>query len=238
VTRRRKSQPKSADRGADAQPSARCRMTAKESFDLADVIGASAGTGPFSCAPLLRSADPRRPHHIGVAPHTLENTIPGGLHPFRRHAPAAPSTCMLGTWANEQLTCEPRPTHRRRCKTFEALQLCPRTTVVRCGIFTARGSAETARFDQPIEPMTLGRDRSRLGTQKRMRSRHLRSPRDGELMWNSWSWASLCFSREWSRTSSDHAIAADHGAPSPSVRRRTRQTRLLSNAAKVVTTLD
>jgi hypothetical protein len=41
VTRRRKSQPKSADRGADAQPSARCRMTAKESFDLADVIGAS-----------------------------------------------------------------------------------------------------------------------------------------------------------------------------------------------------
>jgi hypothetical protein len=23
-----------------------------------------------------------------------------------------------------------------------------------------------------------------------MRSRHLRSPRDGELMWNSWSWAS------------------------------------------------
>jgi hypothetical protein len=118
----------------------------------------------------------------------------------------------------------------------------PEQHVVRYGIFTARGSAEMARFDQPIEPMTLGRelgcDRSRLGTQKRMRSRHLRSPRDGELMWNSWSWASLCFSREWSRTSSDHAIAADHGAPSPSARRRTRQTRLLSNAAKVVTTLD
>jgi hypothetical protein len=34
------------------------------------------------------------------------------------------------------------------------------------------------------------------------------------------------------RTSSDHAIAANHGAPSLSVRRRTRRTRPLSNAVE------
>jgi hypothetical protein len=131
VTRRCKSQPKSADRGADAQPSARYRTMAKESFDLADVVGAS------RLRELERDAFPARYFFAQLSPgvhitsvwhpHTRKHDT-GLFHPFRRHAPAAPSTCTLGTWANEQQTCEPRLTHRCRRKTFEALQLCPRTT--------------------------------------------------------------------------------------------------------------
>jgi hypothetical protein len=109
--------PKSADRGAGAAVSG-------EPFDLADVnrreatIGA--GTGPFSRAPLPRSAAPPASTSPRYGTSRIRKHDTDSFHPCRRCAPAASSSCMLGTSANEQLTYNPRFTDvaasDRRCR--------------------------------------------------------------------------------------------------------------------------
>jgi hypothetical protein len=107
-----------------AQPSGRYRMMAKESFDLADAnrreptIGS--GTGPFSRAPLPLSAAPPASTSPRYGTSRIRKHDTGSFHHFRRSAPAASSSCMLGTSANEQLTWRPRFTDvaasDRRCR--------------------------------------------------------------------------------------------------------------------------
>jgi hypothetical protein len=102
----------------------RRRMMAREPFDLADVdrreatIGA--GTGPFSRAPLPRSAAPPASTSPRYGTSRIRKHDTDSFHPCRRCAPAASSSCMLGTSANEQLTYNPRFTDvaasDRRCR--------------------------------------------------------------------------------------------------------------------------
>jgi hypothetical protein len=109
--------PKSADRGAGAAVSG-------EPFDLADAnrreptIGS--GTGPFSRAPLPLSAAPPASTSPRYGTSRIRKHDTGSFHHFRRSAPAASSSCMLGTSANEQLTWRPRFTDvaasDRRCR--------------------------------------------------------------------------------------------------------------------------
>jgi hypothetical protein len=97
---------------------------AKESFDLANANRREptmgAGTGPFSRAPLPRSAAPPASTSPRCGTSRIRKHDTGSFHPFRRRAPAASSSCMLGTSANEQLTWEPRFTDAdasdRRCR--------------------------------------------------------------------------------------------------------------------------
>jgi hypothetical protein len=69
---------------------------------------------------------------------------------------------------------------------------------------------------------------SRLGTQRSMRSRHVRSLR-GNSCGNRFRRNLLCAFLRSGCVPFGHAIAADHGASLPLVRRRTGRARLLSN---------
>jgi Protein of unknown function (DUF3551) len=90
--------------GAGAQPSARCRTMAMSRSTWLMHIGASQlgkpERDPFTARDLLARLHPRRPHHLGVAPHAFENTIPGRSIPFAdAHLLHHPAAC----WARRQM---------------------------------------------------------------------------------------------------------------------------------------
>jgi hypothetical protein len=82
--------------------------------------GMGAGTGTFSRAPLPCSPGPPASTSPRCGTSRIRKHDTGSFHPFRRRAPAASSSCTLGTSANEQLTCDPRFTDvaasNRRCR--------------------------------------------------------------------------------------------------------------------------